>query len=129
MSYANEIGRIGERMTADFLRKNGYIIVAQNYHTKYGELDIVTENPSELVFVEVKTRRHGSIVAPADAVDNAKQRKLAISAEIFAKRLHHTGSYRFDIAEVVYKKSEDGLFSFSLNYIKNAFVADIAQTC
>lgn len=122
MSFEKEIGRIGEDLVANWLKSKGYIIVRQNFRSDYGEIDIVAENPKTVVFVEVKTRKEGSLTAPKDAVDKSKQRKLAITAKSFLKKAFLTDMrYRFDIAEVTYTKDEEGTIKYSLNYIKNAF--------
>ncbi len=124
MSYAGEIGRVGEEMVAKFLKSRGYIIFARNYREKYGEIDIVAENPDIMLFVEVKTRKEDSLISPADAVDYDKEKKLINTARSFIKKAHHFGAVRFDIAEVTYKVDNVGEYHFSLNYIKNAFPAD-----
>ncbi len=124
MSHAKEIGRIGEELVAKFLKSKGFIIFARNYREKYGEIDIVAENPDIMLFVEVKTRKYDSITDPASAVDRDKELKLINTARSFIKKAHHFGSIRFDIAEVTYKVDGGGQYHFSLNYIKNAFPAD-----
>lgn len=121
MSLAHEIGRIGEQMVADFLQHNGHIILRRNYIGAHGEIDIIAENRKELIFVEVKTRSEDFLVSPADAVDVFKQHRIISTATEFMRKLHYDGDFRFDIAEVVYKKDQNGNRSFSLNYIKNAF--------
>ena len=125
MSYNNEIGRIGEQLVAEYLCHKGNIIVAQNYHSKFGEIDIIAENKEELIFVEVKTRKENSLMAPADVVDAQKQIKITKTSAEFLRKLHWTGKFRFDIAEVTYKKDKSDNNVFSLNYIKNAFKSDI----
>jgi putative endonuclease len=125
MSYATEIGRIGEELTADYLSRNGYIITRRNYRTQYGEIDIVAETPDTVVFVEVKTRKIDSVISPNEAVDLNKQYKIAKTAKDFLKKAYLMGKCRFDIAEVTYRKDEDGNLKFSLNYIKNAFAASV----
>ena len=47
----------GEAQAAALLRRKGFRIVAQNFRTRYGELDIVAEKDGFLVFAEVKTRK------------------------------------------------------------------------
>lgn len=125
MSYNKEIGRIGEELVANYLQHKGYIIVKQNFYSKFGEIDIVAENKDEILFVEVKTRKEGSLMAPADVVDKNKQIKITKTATTLLRKLHFTGKYRFDVAEVEYKIEDSGKYVFSLNYIKNAFKADI----
>lgn len=121
MSWSSEIGRIGEQLVAEFLKSRGYIIYKRNFHTEYGEIDIVAENPERLLFVEVKTRKQNSLVSPADAVDDYKMQRIRKSAEIFLRKAHLNSVVRFDIAEVTYRRDEKGELRFSLNYIKNAF--------
>ncbi len=123
MSWSAEIGRIGEQMVADFLKTRGYIIFRRNYHSEFGEIDIVAENPDRVLFVEVKTRKENSLVAPADAVDHLKRQKIIKTAEIFMRKAHLKSDVRFDIAEVIYRRDEKGELKFGLNYIENAFSA------
>jgi Holliday junction resolvase-like predicted endonuclease len=52
-------GKWGEELAASYLRHKGYQIVFHNFHSKYGELDIVAKKNNLLVFVEVKTRNTG----------------------------------------------------------------------
>lgn len=125
MSYADEIGRIGEQMVAEFLKSRGYIIFCQNYRTGFGEIDIIAEDREKLLFVEVKTRGRDNLRTPADAVDAIKQGKIIRTAKSFRAKAHHRGGYRFDIAEVLYRKTPSGEMKFSLNYIKNAFFGDL----
>ncbi len=125
MSWANEIGRIGEQMVADFLKTQGYIIFSRNFKTNLGEIDIVAENHTTIAFVEVKTREKGSFVDPAFAVDQIKREKIIKTAKRFIKMAHYSGQYRFDIAEVFYRRDSKGELKFSLNYIKNAFEGNI----
>lgn len=126
MSFEKEIGRIGEDLVAAWLKSKGYIIVRRNFRSSYGEIDIVAENPKAVVFVEVKTRKADSLVAPKDAVDRSKQRKLAITAKSFLKMAYLTNmKYRFDVAEVTYRRDESGEIKYSLNYIRDAFKYDL----
>ena len=53
------LGEYGEIIAARYLRKHGYIIVEGNYHSKFGEIDLVVEDKKYVVFVEVKTRSEG----------------------------------------------------------------------
>lgn len=128
MSYQKEIGRIGEQLVADWLKANGYIIVKQNFSDKYGEIDIIAENPKIIAFVEVKTRKENSAVSPKDAVSKSKQEKLSKTAKTFLNRAYMRNyPYRFDVAEVTYNIGTDGAPKFSLNYIKNAFCRELFQ--
>ena len=114
------LGREGEDRVARYLKQNGYIIVKRNYRERFGEIDIIAENNTYLVFVEVKTRSEGAIVSGVEALDRNKQFRVYKTGMSFLKRLHIDLIPRFDVAEVTVTKSEDGE-KWSLNYIENAF--------
>ena len=52
-----KLGPWGEALAAELLRRRGYHIVATNYRSRYGEIDIIAENAEYLVFAEVKRRK------------------------------------------------------------------------
>jgi putative endonuclease len=62
-------GERGEQIAAEHLEHRGYRIVARNYRTRYGELDLVAADDRALVFCEVKTRVAGGRSGPAGALD------------------------------------------------------------
>mgnify|MGYP000465364468 CR=1 FL=1 len=97
-----EIGRTGEAVAARYYQKQGCELVAHNYCTRMGEIDLILREPDgTLVLCEVKTRSPDPLAAPAAAVTPAKQRRLIRTAEYY---LQHTGQsdepVRFDVAEV-----------------------------
>lgn len=65
-------GRVVRR--ADFA-KRGMEILLRNYYTPYGEIDLIVRDGGYIAFVEVKTRRAGSLVRPAEAVDRRQAKK------------------------------------------------------
>jgi len=75
------LGDRGERLVAEALADRGLRVVARNARTRLGELDIVACDRRGYLFVEVKTRRAGSFVSAAEAVDPrklARIRRLAL---------------------------------------------------
>jgi putative endonuclease len=51
------LGRLGEDLAAEHLRRLGFAIVARNVRTRHGEIDLIAFDNRTLAFVEVKTRR------------------------------------------------------------------------
>ncbi len=51
------LGRHGERLAADHLRRLGFLPLARNERTRHGEIDLIAFDGSTLVFAEIKTRR------------------------------------------------------------------------
>ena len=72
-------GDESEDKACHFLKQEGYRIVARNWRTQSGEVDIIARDKDVLVFVEVKARTGAGFGGPEAAVDDAKQRRLTIS--------------------------------------------------
>ena len=77
------LGRAGERLALEHLERLGYRLVARHHRTRFGEIDLGVENPSSLVFVEVKTRRSERPGATWDALDERKRRRVRRLAAAF----------------------------------------------
>jgi len=61
-------GKIGEDLAAHFLCKKGFGILERNYHSRYGEIDIIASKADLIVFVEVKYRKNCFHSTPSMAV-------------------------------------------------------------
>jgi len=96
------LGKNGENIATDFLKKNGYKILAQNYRRKFGEVDIIARENDYLVFIEVKTRTGTSHGHPLEAVTPRKQRQIGKVAQCYLaeNNLFDTAA-RFDVVSVV----------------------------
>lgn len=98
-------GELGEDYAAAWLHARGHHILSRNWRSRYGELDVVTMAPEDLiVFVEVKTRRSMSAGSPQESVTAAKQRHLRRAGVEWlmdpANRLPHRG-VRFDVIAIL----------------------------
>ena len=96
------IGNYGENVASAWLRANRCKILARNFRgPQRGEVDIVAREGKVLLFVEVKTRREGSIIRPLDAVGKEKQGLIERGANAWLKRLGRRSlPWRFDVIEV-----------------------------
>lgn len=115
-------GTLGEDITALYIERSGFSIAARNYHSRYGEIDIIAVNSEFIIFAEVKTRNEHSLERPAVAVTLAKQRKIIKTALIFLAEHEYDLQPRFDVSEVTLDGRTNALID--LNYIKNAFDAE-----
>ena len=114
-----EFGNKGEDLACEYLIKNGYEILERNKHfSKLCEIDIIAKFKNKVVFVEVKTRREGSLVSGAAAVDKKKLERTFNAASIFMKRLKSPLDMRIDVAEVTVSFDDNG-DKWQLNYIEN----------
>ena len=73
------LGIEGEDLAVKFLKKIGYKIVAKNYKTQIGEVDIIARDGDTTVFIEVKTRTNNSFGYPFEAVHKVKRRQVKMS--------------------------------------------------
>lgn len=80
MAKRNETGKEGESVARAFLEKRGYRITHTNWHWHHYELDIVAVKDACLVVVEVKTRSGDYLLAPEEAVDTLKIRRIVAAA-------------------------------------------------
>ena len=113
----NEKGVWGETQAAAYLEKQGYQIIARNYRTRFGEIDIIAQNESYLVFAEVKARRSAAFAEAREFVTKAKQNRLQLTAESWLSLHETTKQPRFDVIEVY---GEEGGAS-KIHQIQNAF--------
>jgi putative endonuclease len=120
ISARQALGRKGEEVAVDFLKKQGYRIIKRNYRCRAGEIDIVVKEGSSLVFVEVKSRRSTHFGLPEEAVSYEKRRHLTRVAlgYLTHHRIKET-KCRFDVVSVL--MNDHGVKEIRL--IKNAFEA------
>ncbi len=111
-------GITGEALVAHYLIQQGYRLVARNYHSRHGEIDLIAENGTFLAFVEVKTRRGQRFSAPREAVTTAKQRRIRQTALIYLQNCPTDLQPRFDVAEVYLR---NGVPS-EVVYFEDAFI-------
>ena len=81
-----QVGQDGETLAVQHLQRKGYKIIARNYRTRLGEIDIIAKHNGALVFVEVKTRRSKHYGHPKLAVTPAKQRQISMAALVYLKQ-------------------------------------------
>ncbi len=94
------VGKLGEEFALGKLQELGYKILTKNYNTRLGEIDIIALDNDEIAFVEVKTRREGSLVSPEEAVNYKKQQKIIATAQKYMEELDEEYYWRFDVFEV-----------------------------
>jgi putative endonuclease len=73
-------GQRGEDLACAELSRRGHVILARRYRTRFGEIDIVSEQRGVVVFVEVKARRTRRYGAAAEAIPFWKRRRIAAMA-------------------------------------------------
>ena len=111
-------GRQYEAAAKSYLVKLGFQAIRENYHCRWGEIDLVMRHGDYLVFVEVRYRARDSLTDGALSVDGRKQQKLCRTGQDYLLRHAHPEALaRFDV--IALSHSTDGAIEF--NHIQNAF--------
>lgn len=111
-------GKKGEEFAAEYYRKLGYLVKEMNYHSRYGEIDVIAENDFNIVFCEVKTRS-STRANPREAVDMKKQQRLTLTAFKYLEKMQCEKIPRFDVFEVWMNESR----IYKFKNLENAFEA------
>jgi len=117
-------GAVGELLAARYLRKHKYTLLAANYRTRFGEIDIIAANRKYIAFVEVKQRNSAAISTPQEAVTQEKQQKILRTAALYLQNHPTKLQPRFDVISVVRDESDDPLAFESITHFPAAFEAE-----
>lgn len=116
-NYRQKLGAKGEKMAAEYLVKNGYLIIDRNFRTREGEIDLIAEKNEELVFIEVKSRSSLTFGSPEEAVNEKKQQKImAVINRYLEKKGLNTAKWRLEIITLFLDRKKHRL---SLRHLKN----------
>ena len=114
------IAIIGESEAAKMLEAKGFKVIEHNWRMGHLEVDLIAENKTEIVFVEVKARTcilNGKM--PEENVDEIKKRRVIAAANVYLKYHKIEKQPRFDVVGIlVDKKTNEITYS---QYIENAF--------
>ena len=110
-------GYYAETVACWYLRFHGYTVICRNFHSRFGEIDIIAKKRGAYAFVEVKARSKGMVAPPAYAVDEYKQQKIIKTAYHYINR-HRIPDcdMSFDVIEI----TKTG-FKYKINHLINAF--------
>ncbi|WP_234121138.1 YraN family protein [Clostridium hydrogenum] len=117
--FNKKIGNYGENVAEYHLREKGYKILDKNFRCKLGEIDIIAQKDSYIVFVEVKSR-YGTIYGnPIEAVTYSKKYKIYKTALAYIQKRNLLNfDFRFDIIEILLNLNDNSHF---VNHITDAF--------
>jgi putative endonuclease len=116
MQQTKILGAQGEALVASWLENHDFTILARNYQTRCGEVDIIASRDDVVAFVEVKTRQH-EYFPISQAVTWRKQQRIIKAANYFiVSRQLRDKVFRFDVATVIFEQGQH-----QIEYIENAF--------
>lgn len=83
MAKRSEVGAWGEAIAARRLAEQGHTLLARNWRSGHGELDLITERAGVITFVEVRTRRSDAYGTPEESITPRKRAKLIETAQAY----------------------------------------------
>ena len=107
-------GKIGEDKAEEYLKNKGYEILERNFHSRFGEIDIIARIGECIVFLEVKTRKSIVYGRPCEFVTYQKMEKIIKTAMIYLE--NREVEMRFDVVEVYINNG-----NAQIEHIENAF--------
>lgn len=114
-------GTAGERAAEKYLKQQGFRVIARQFNTRWGEIDLIATDGETIVFIEVKTRRSDAKGTPLERVDQTKREHSTKTALAFLKRHRLLGRRsRFDVISVVWPEDKQPP---QIEHIRNAFEA------
>lgn len=120
MAEHNIIGKQGEKIAVEIMRKKGFRILETNWHFGHLEMDIIAANRKEIVFVEVKTRTstYGD-KRPEEYVDLNKKKRMTAAANAYIKMNGTELAPRFDVIGIL--MNAETCTAQSINHLEDAF--------
>ncbi len=113
------IGKQGEELAREFLKKKGFNIIAHNFRCRFGEIDLILRKNKAFRFVEVKYRRSEEYGLPQESVVKRKQGKIRRTAILWLRIRHlpMDSEIHFDVLAI----SRNVFGKITYNYIEDAF--------
>jgi putative endonuclease len=109
-----------EHIACEYLQQQGLKLITQNFHSYFGELDLVMQDGDVLVFVEVRQRSQQDFGGAAGSIDRHKQHSLIRTAQYYLMKQRHLPPCRFDV--VLMDKH------LNIEWLKNAFDTDLRSS-
>jgi len=104
MKKGHRAGQWGEEIACEYLRNKGYEIVERNWHSRFGEVDIIAREGDTLVFVEVKVRAGSGFGGPEAALTTRKRERITATARAYLSEVDADLPVRFDFVALIGEK-------------------------
>lgn len=110
-------GKFAENLTCEYLTERGLNVTERNWRCGNRlEVDLISQQGNEMVFIEVKAR-NGKYDKAEAAIDEKKMKQLVKAANAYLQQFDKPFYARFDVALV-----EGGPEKYDFSYIENAFI-------
>lgn len=123
MTSSTSTGQRYETFARDYLQQQGLTLLEQNYHSRFGEIDLIMFDRQVLCFIEVKFRKSNAFGGAVSAIPRAKQKKIIKTAQCYISSTPTIAQkpMRFD---ALILQLESSVSNLSIEWIQNAFYAE-----
>ncbi len=113
-------GQQAEQLACRYLQKSGLKLLASNYHSRYGEIDLIMQDRNKLVFVEVRFRKSNDRMHATETIDRNKCERIIKTALDYLQKVkqNEMNQCRFDVVTITPEQN-----TLSINWIPDAFQA------
>lgn len=94
-------GAKAEAAAATYLLRHGYVIIDQNWKTKWCEIDLIVQKNDRIYFVEVKYRQDHRFGHGLDYITSKKQNQMKFAAQLWCQAQHYTGPHQLSAIELI----------------------------
>jgi len=109
-------GRETEKFACDYLKKNGLSLIDKNFHSRYGEIDLIMQHRETLVFIEVRYRKNNDYGGAKASITLDKQQKIHKTALFYMQKKGRELNARFDVVAITGVNKQ-----LEIEWIQNAF--------
>ncbi|GHE81926.1 YraN family protein [Thalassotalea profundi] len=121
-NYSNTHGQLAEQIAKEHIQEEGLIFIEQNFHSRWGEIDLIMKDNEVFVFIEVKYRKNTVFGGAISAISTKKQQKIIKTAAIYLQQHglnEYNTAYRFDVVAI--EGNINSIAKPQINWLKNAF--------
>lgn len=120
MPTAKSIGIWAEQLAKNYLLEKQLKIIAENFNSRFGEIDLIALHNEQLVFIEVRYRRNQDYGGAISSIGHIKQQRLIATAQFFLQQhpTHRDREMRFDVIAICDNAQEN---NSRIEWLRNAF--------
>jgi len=113
-------GKLAEDLAYQYLKRQGLRLLAKNYRSRMGEIDLIMRDGNVTVFIEVRSRKHDGHMHVVESIDSGKRARIIETSLEYLQnhRRSNKDICRFDV--ILLTGSPE---SVRIEWIKNAFEA------
>jgi putative endonuclease len=122
MDDRRKLGDQFESKARKYLETQGLILIEENFHSRFGEIDLIMFDKQTICFVEVKFRKNNQFGGAIESIGQSKRNKIIKTAQFFITANHKFRNHNFRFDALLLQPDNDK--NLKVNWIQNAFYAE-----